>query len=388
MSKKKPPTAPAGVGHSPEEFLGKHSQLAQREKDKYEETIRTLTRDVSKLESDLSIAEDIRRGVFNLESQDLGPPKWLDPIPKAKGKSPSIPIMLISDEQVGERILAKEIEGINHYDHNVYRERHDLCAKKMVEISENYMAGQQFPCAIIGFLGDAVNGEIHAELAETNSMEAIPSAAVVVKARRDAINFWLKHFERLFIVVIPGNHGRTTPKPRFKRYAALNYETLIGWWMQSLFEDNPRVKIVVPESGDYHLPVWGRGLFFTHGDRLGGMSGKGAGMGFAGPALPIIRGSKNIREQQTEMGRRIDYIHIGHWHTRLEVAGTFANGSMAGYNEFAHGLRYRPAAAEQWLYYLHPERGAIAYWPIFLSAQPRAKDEKEYADWTKNRSPV
>jgi hypothetical protein len=56
---------------------------------------------------------------------------------------------------------------------------------------------------------------------------------------------------------------------------------------------------------------------------------------------------------------------------------------MAGYNEYAHGLRYRPAAAEQWLYYLHPERGAFAYWPIFLSPPPRAAASADWPDWMK-----
>jgi hypothetical protein len=140
------------------------------------------------------------------------------------------------------------------------------------------------------------------------------------------------------------------------------------------------VKIVVPESGDYHMMCWGRGLFFTHGDRMGALTGKGAGMGFAGPVLPIVRGSKNIREQQASLGRKVDLIHIGHWHERGEAGGTFFNGSMAGYNEYAHGLRYRAAPAEQWLYYMNEEYGPTSRWPIFLSKQPRAVASPEVFD--------
>jgi hypothetical protein len=355
------------------DFEASHSALARKERDKLESRIAELEGLRKKLESQLAAAEDIRNGVFQLLSEDLEPPRWIQPLPKAKGKGVSMPVLLISDEQVGEKIVANEIEGVNYYDHRIYVKRHDLCAQKLVEMCEHHMAGQQFPVALIAFLGDAVNGEIHAELAETNTLQSIPAASLVVETRRTAIDFWLKYFERLFIVIIPGNHGRTTPKPRFKRYTSLNYETLIGWWLRSLYANDPRVKIVVPESGDYHLMVWGRGLFFTHGDRMGQLTGKGSGMGFAGPVLPIIRGSKNIREQQTAMGRRIDYIHVGHWHERGEAGGTFFNGSMAGYNEYAHGLRYRPSPAEQWLYFMNEERGPTARWPIFLSDPPRAR---------------
>jgi hypothetical protein len=348
--------------------------LAERDRNRFTAKIDELTKENKFLTGNLGVAEDIRGEVFGLKHQELGPPRWIEPVAPSKGKGISMPVLLISDEQVGEKIIAEEIEGVNYYDHNVYVQRHDLCAQKMVEICTQHMVGQKFPAAIIGFLGDAVNGEIHQELAETNSLQSIPSVKLVVETRRAAIDFWLKHYERLFIIVIPGNHGRTTPKPRFKRYALLNYESIIGWWLQSLYAGNDRVKIVVPPSGDYYCQLWGHGLFFTHGDRMGALSGKGSGMGFAGSALPIARGSKNIREQQEGMGRKITYIHIGHWHSRMEIAGTFANGAMAGYNEFAHGLRFRPAAAEQWLYFLHPQHGATSYWPIFLSSHPKATE--------------
>jgi len=354
------------------DFESSHGALAERERNKLEGKIKDLEAALKKAEGSIAVAEDIRHAVFDLASEDLAPPKWIEPLPKGRGRKVSMPVMLISDEQVGEHIVAKEIEGINHYDHHVYVKRHDDCAQKLVEITKHHMGGQQFPTALIAFLGDAINGEIHAELAETNSLQSVPSAALVVETRRNAINFWLKHFENLLVIIIPGNHGRTTLKPRFKRYAAMNYETLIGWWLKSLFANEPRVKIMVPESGDYHMMLWGRGLFFTHGDRMGGLTGKGAGMGFAGPVLPIIRGSKNIREQQASMGRRVDYIHVGHWHERGEAGGTFFNGSMAGDNEYAHGLRYRAAPAEQWLYYMNEEYGPTARWPIFLSKQPKA----------------
>lgn len=371
-------TKPAG--NTIEDFRSAHGALAERERSKFTTKIEELQRTLKKKEDLLSVAEDIRQAVFGLSEQDLAAPKWIEPIPRGKGKKVSMPVMLISDEQVGEHVVAAEIEGVNHYDHKVYVQRHDLCAQKLVEITKNHMGDQRCPIACIAFLGDAINGEIHAELAETNSLQSVPSTALVVETRRNAINFWLKHFEKLLVIVIPGNHGRTTLKPRFKRYAKMNYETLIGWWLKSLYANEPRVKIVVPESGDYLLPVWGRGLFFTHGDRMGAMSGNGAGMGFAGRTLPIVRGSKNIREQQASLGRRIDYIHIGHWHERLEAAGTFANGTMAGYNEYAHGLRYVAAPAEQWLYFLTEEYGPTARWPIFLSGQPRADRSPDFSE--------
>jgi hypothetical protein len=366
------------------DFAGAHSSLAERERDSLTSKLREAEALLKKREGELAVAEDIRAAVFGLADHDLKPPKWIEAIKPGK-KGVSLPIALISDEQVGEEIVAAEVEGINHYDHKVYVQRHDLMVQKVVEISKHHMASQQFPAVMVAFLGDAINGEIHQELAETNSLQSVPSAALVVETRRNAINFLLKHFERVFVIVIPGNHGRTTPKPRFKRYTALNYETLIGWWMRSLFADEPRVKIVVPESMDYWLPVFGRGMFFTHGDNLGSGAGSGSGMGFAGPALPIIRGSKKIREQQTAMGRRIDYIHIGHWHSRMEVVGTFANGAMAGFNEYAHGLRFIPSPAEQWLYYLHPHHGATARWPIFLSEQPQATGRDDLMAWFKEK---
>lgn len=361
-----------GIGRSASEFESSHGKLAQREREKLEARVRDAEAALKKERDALAVAEDIRREVFGLATQNLAPPRWITELPRGNGKNVSMPVLLISDEQVGEQVVAAEIEGVNHYDHTVYVQRHDLCAQKLVEITKHHMGDQKCPVACIAFLGDAISGEIHAELAETNSLQSVPSAALVVETRRNAIDFWLKHFERLIVIVIPGNHGRTTIKPRFKRYSKMNYETLIGWWLQSLYAKDSRIKIVVPESADYLLPVWGRNLFFTHGDRMGALSGKGAGMGFAGPVLPIVRGSKNIREQQASFGRHIDYIHVGHYHEQGEAGGTFFNGTMAGYSEFAHGLRFRAAPAMQTLYYLNEEFGPTARWPIYLSPRPQA----------------
>ena len=373
---------------SRERFKQAHGALAQQEREAHEGKIRELEAKLKKERDARITAEEIRSAVFGLSEQKLDAPQIILPRTEKKNRTTLVPVLLISDEQVGEHIVAEEVEGVNFYDHNVYAERHDRCARTLVEISSNHMGAAQFPLLVAAFLGDAVNGQIHAELAETNTLHSIPSVRKVVAKRRDAIDFWLSAknkdggllFPKIIVIVIPGNHGRTTIKPRFKRYVSTNYEAIIGWWLQEIYAKEPRVKIVVPESGDYHMMIWGRGLFFTHGDRMGSLTGKGAGMGFAGPVLPILRGAKQIREQQGAMGRRIDYIHVGHWHDQCDAGGAFGNGAMAGYNEFAHGLRYRPAPAVQTLYYLHAEYGATARWPIFLSEQPRAAASPDVFD--------
>jgi hypothetical protein len=356
--------------------------LETRERLRLEDAVQKANARAKEAERALNDADDLRKALFGLTAQDLSPPQFRYREQKKGGAVPSIPFVLVSDEQAGEVIKAGEIEGINEYNSALYRERHRAVFKTTIDISRQHMRVVE-PGIVVGWLGDAISGSIHAELRETNDIKDCPAVKMVVEERRDAIHALLEHYAAVFGVVIPGNHGRLTQKPQYKHYVDTNLEAVIGWWLQSLFENNKRVKIVVPPSGDYFMPLWGWNTFFTHGDRLG----TGGGQGFIGTGAPIIRGSKKVYEQQAKIGRNLHYINFGHWHTRMETPYGFANGCLCGFGEFSYGLRFIPAPAEQWLYYLHPERGVTARWPIYLTEQPKGHSAEDAIEFFKGARP-
>ena len=81
-----------------------------------------------------------------------------------------------------------------------------------------------------------------------------------------------------------------------------------------------------------------------------------------------MRGMKMTMDEYARRGVTIEQMFIGHFHTSLYLgrARGWANGSLAGYGEFARGARMTPEAPEQWIIYFHPRYGPTCHWPILV----------------------
>jgi hypothetical protein len=194
---------------------------------------------------------------------------------------------------------------------------------------------------------------------------------MLVEEECAGIEALLKNFGRVDIWSVPGNHGRDTEKPYAKAYVEHNFETLAAWMLEREFKGEKRVTFTTPLSGDVYRPIYGYWFLLTHGDRMG----TGGGKGFIGEAAPIIRGAKLVIDQYAKLHRHIDYICTGHYHTRMEHPYGFANGCLAGFSEYGRGLRKAPAAPEQWFWFVHPDHGVTARWPIMLERRPKIPAE-------------
>jgi hypothetical protein len=80
---------------------------------------------------------------------------------------------------------------------------------------------------------------------------------------------------------------------------------------------------------------------------------------------------KKLVDYYTTLGQHVDWVLMGHFHTRLELEYGFSNGSLPGYSEFAKQFRMRPSPPEQWLFFVHPARGITTRWPIQLGPRPK-----------------
>ncbi len=118
------------------------------------------------------------------------------------------------------------------------------------------------------------------------------------------------------------------------------------------------------------IPVFGRTVFLSHGDKIGTRGG----MGFAGPMLPIVRGTKKIEAQQARLGRRPDLILHGHYHSTGNAGAVLSNGSVVGYGEYADDLRADPEPPQQWLFLLHSKWWMRERAPILLE-DPRLPEK-------------
>lgn len=342
-------------------------EVRDRARQRLDDELSALRQQLRLAHRELNAGDDLRRAVFGLAEQRLKPPAWA--VKLARPSAPGVPMLVFSDAQWGENIQARELDGINAFNVEIAVARYRRMIEKTIDLAVGHMVNPDYPGIIYLRGGDMVSGEIHQELRETNDLQSIPAVRSLVEQECWGIEKLLEHFGEVWVISVPGNHGRTTLKPFAKRYAETNYDTLSAWMLESYFKakGESRVKFWTPPSGDALFKVYGWQFLLTHGDRIGSRGGQG----FIGPAATIARGMKKLRDYYIQLGITVEFIIVGHFHTRLELEYGFANGSLPGASEYARDGRMTPSAPSQWLLFVHPDHGVTARWPIFLERRPR-----------------
>jgi hypothetical protein len=265
---------------------------------------------------------------------------------------------------MGEVIEPDEILGVNRFDPDVCRARLRRYFEASCTIGRRWASDTDCEGALLVLGGDMVSGSIHDELAATNALTSPEQVVAVVETIAAGIRLLASAYGKVHVVSVPGNHGRTTPKPTAKLYARLSYDIMVAAMLQERFRHDERLSFQHGDSKDQIVPVFGRTVFVTHGDKIGTKGG----MGFAGPMLPIVRGTKKVEAQQARFGRRPDLILHGHYHTTGNAGAVLSNGSVPGYGEYADDLRAEPEPPQQWLFLLHSRWGLRERAPIQLEA--------------------
>jgi len=227
--------------------------------------------------------------------------------------------------------------------------------------------------------GDMVSGDIHDELRKTNDLASIPSVVDLVSHETAGVRELLKHFKKVHVVSVPGNHGRQSVKPEAKGFVFNNYDTLSALMLEREFRNDKRVTWLTPVSGDALLTLYGWEFCVTHGDRIGSRGGQG----FIGPVATITRGMQKVLQYYAAMGRRIDVQLMGHFHVAMDIPMGYANGSLPGYSEYAKMIRAKPGdPPTQWLLFVHPHHAVAKQWKVFLE-KSRAMPANVHLPWAK-----
>lgn len=309
-------------------------------------------RRASALQSSLADAEALAEQLAGVRDMSLSVPDWLLPADGGT-RSKSVVGLLLTDVHAGEVIGRDELLGINGYSVEICRQRLRRYFAAACAIPQRWTSDTDNQGVLLALGGDLVSGDIHDELRITNELTAHEQVRFVVEEITTGIRHLAETYGAVHVVSVPGNHGRTTPKPTAKLYSRLSYDTLAATMVQDRLIGDGRVTFQISPSRDAVVPVFGRIIHLTHGDGMG----TGGGQGFAGPMLPIIRGTKKVEAQQARAGRRPDLILHGHFHTSGNPGPVLSNGSVPGYSEYAAGLRSSIEPPMQWLFLLHQKWG-------------------------------
>lgn len=324
--------------------------------------IKLLERALEKAEQQSLSAEEVREAIFGLAAMPPRQPKgWFVERLEADD-TPGTPVLMLSDWHAGEVVRPDEVHGTNRYNLDVMRRRAQTVVEHALLLILRYQVNARYEGIVVPILGDMIAGEIHDELARTNEVDPLPAMLVVRDVLHAALLEIAKHFQRVLVPCVAGNHGRMDRKISAKRFSVRNLDWLLYTMLERDLRDNPRIAFLTPTANEAYFTVHNTRVLAVHGHDLGVRGGDG----IIGAVGPIMRGRMKVAQQQAALGREFDLLLMGHWHQYLVLPGTVVNNSLVGFDEFAaKHLRARPSPPSQALFFVHPRWGVTSHWQVF-----------------------
>lgn len=349
------------------EYYGLTPTLAPGEQEEHPDKVKILKlqaeiQQLAKLNSELNnqafdIAQ-VKEIIFGCNFKDRVPPKWV--VPSTSGTNTGIPTLLCSDWHWDEVVFPAQVNHVNAFNRQIAEARAQTLFTKTVDLLVHHMAKPKYDYLVVDFGGDLLSGNIHEELRETNEVPITQSIMSLFDVLVAGLDYLQKHFKKLVVNSLPGNHGRIDKKPRFKNRVFDNYEWILLQFLKKHYKDNEDIIFNVSDSADYLYTVYNTRYLLTHGDQFKG------GSGIAGALSPLMLGDARKRKRATATNQIYDYMIMGHWHQTIFFKSIIVNGSLKGYDEYAFQQNFDFEVPTQALWITHPDWGITARWPVYL----------------------
>ena len=326
--------------------------------------IADLKAELGKIEQKNLDIDEIKSKIFKMVNMDDTIPEWIVK-PSDKKSSPGVPTLFCSDWHWGEVVFPDQIGNVNAFNLRIAKERIKLLTEKTIEMLFKYMVNPKYPGLVLAFGGDMFSGDIHSELTETQD----PMMKLWVSLQKEIsrmIEIFLQYFEKIHIIGVVGNHGRTTRKPVMKNRVYTNYDWLLYQQLKTNFQKNKNITWQIPNSTDCLVKVQNHIYLYTHGDQFRG------GSGWGGPVQPIAKGQAQKMMRQSQIEQPFDTMVIGHWHYRLWLPGTITNGSLKGYDEYSFIGNLACTQPQQFLWMTKDDMITF-FMPLYLTKRQKLK---------------
>ncbi len=238
------------------------------------------------------------------------PLKTVDP-PKMKQRKSQeeVDAVLFMTDQHADRIVQSEgVWGLDQYDFNVFRARLWEWVKVTTAYTTIHLPNYFFKTLWVLHLGDAVNGDIHNMKLRNQWGNSIKAAIATGDVQAEALQALLPAFEKIIVVCISGNHGRTTKQIELEDPHD-NLDYLVAATMRQRLRDEPRIEIVAPKSWSAFADIRGHLCELSHGTGAKGVWGI--------PWYYFDRREGQVRSIVAAKERFINYHFYGHLHTPM-----------------------------------------------------------------------
>lgn len=321
--------------------------------------IANLQQELKAAKSEAATAEALREliGTARIQADQLQIPPWVT-LPKS-AKCPGVPKLMLSDLHWGENVRAAQIGGVNSYNLAIARCGLRNVVNTTIRVCQILDPAMRYPGIVLPLGGDMVSGNIHEELAATNDINTMPTVLDLYEHLVPAISLLADKFGNVFIPCVSGNHDRDTKKIWSKDRNHTSFGWLLYQFLALRFETDQRVEFYIPDGSDALYRIYNTRYLLTHGDQFRG------GDGIIGPLGPVTRGEQKKNTRNAAVGQDYDVMEFGHFHKRMLTARLRGNGSLKGYDEFAHNNNFGFELASQNFWVTHPDHGITWDIPIY-----------------------
>jgi len=324
-----------------------------------------LKKDRDEADGQALLARAIADARGGMRAHAVDPPAWTVRGERTKD-SPGVPVLLLTDWHVGETVRAAEVFNQNQFDATLADARVRQAVERAVALAAMHAPAGGHKGGVVFLGGDFVSGWLHDELVRTDWCSPLQSAAWCVSRLVWSLRALRDAWGRLYVVGVPGNHGRLTHRPPGKGHAFQSFDWLIYTMVAQQLADNPQdrktIALSVPDDGEQIVPVAGHRYLLMHGHQLGVKGGDG----IIGAIGPIVRGATKVGRQNRSVGRDFDTLVIGHYHTTLWLPGVIVGPTLKGFDEYARVSRFTYEPAAQLVWFSHPKWGPNSPLRVFL----------------------
>lgn len=325
----------------------------RRERDRLHHTNAQLVDRINSLQSALEIVD-------RAENTEIEPPKWMLPKPSSRKKHATLALIL-SDTHFDEVVEPDEVGYLNKYDRLIAEKRLRMWTENSVKIARHHLAGVTYDGVLVMLGGDIFSGDIHDELSQTNEDTMLGSLLHWSEQISASLGVLADEFGKVHVAAVPGNHGRTTRKPRAKLRARTNFDWLLGKMVERHYNRDSRFSFQISDNADCMIQVYEFGHLLTHGDQVSG----GGGIGGIWP--PIMRMRARKAQRAMEIGQPFHTMWLGHWHQYISTPNLIVNGSTKGTDEYAWLNNFGHEQPQQALAIITPEHNVTIQAPVFCA---------------------
>lgn len=157
-------------------------------------------------------------------------------------------------------------------------------------------------------------------------------------------------------VTISGNTRKIWGKDRHHT----SFDWLLYCFLAKHFEHNKDISFYIPDGPDAYYRIYEHRYLLTHGDQFKG------GDGMIGALGPILRGDHKKRSRNSQINMEYDTLIMGHWHQDIFLRRLVVNGSLKGYDEYAHSNNFSFEPPSQQLWLTHPKYRITYRMPVLV----------------------